>query len=53
MNTSMNVLLAHVSTYNVKTFVLVYEIRDYISTYVHVLPVLHRDAPLSDLGLVD
>lgn len=51
MNTSMNVLLAH--AYNVKTFVLVYEIRDYISTNVHVLTVLHRDAPLSDLGLVD
>lgn len=43
-----------ISTYiQCKTFVLVYEIRDYISTNVHVLTVLHRDAPLSDLGLVD
>lgn len=51
MNISMNVLLVYI--YNVKIFVFVYEIRDYIFINVYVLIVLYRDVFIFDLGLVD
>lgn len=51
MNISMNVLLVYL--YNVKIFVFVYEIRDYIFINVYVLIVLYRDVFFFDLGLVD